>query len=62
MTVGKKLGLIEAYRYLAAYYVQPASKDYGKAKEYLQKILTLDPEDKPAREGIDALEKQKKKP
>ncbi len=63
MASGKyKATLIEAYRYLAAYYVHSEAKDYGKAKEYLQKILLLDPEDKDAIEGIRSLDEQKKNP
>ncbi|MCX6290936.1 MAG: tetratricopeptide repeat protein [Bacteroidetes bacterium] len=53
--------LIESYRYLAACFVKPEWKDFGKAEEYLQKILSIDPEDKEAKEGIDALRKLKKK-
>jgi len=59
MNIAKKSGLIESYRYMAAYYVRPESKDYGKVKEYLQKILDLAPDDKEAKEGIDRLEKEK---
>jgi hypothetical protein len=50
-----KASLIESYRYIAAFYVKPANKDYNKALEYLEKILMLDPDDKNAREGIDAI-------
>lgn len=64
-TLKYKSGLIESYEYLAAIYVRDQSKDYVKTKEYLQKILELDPENEKAIKGLKSLEedkKQKKKP
>lgn len=40
-----KSGLVEGYRYLAAYYVQ-VNKNLKTALEYLNKILEIDPENK----------------
>jgi tetratricopeptide (TPR) repeat protein len=59
-----KSGLIESYRYIAAYFVK-VSKDYDKCEEYLKKILEQDPEDQEAKKGIESIEferKNKKKP
>jgi tetratricopeptide (TPR) repeat protein len=45
-----KTDLIEAYRYMASYYGQ--KDDIKGAKTYLEKILTLDPNDDAAKKGI----------
>ena len=54
-----KAGLIESYRYLSSYYYFQL-KDRNKAKEFLRKILELDPADKDADDGIKGIEFQEK--
>jgi hypothetical protein len=46
-----KMGIIEAYRYLASY-AAIQQNDKVKAKEFIEKILVLDPEDAQAKEAI----------
>lgn len=50
-----KKDLIEAYNYLGTYWVQ--KEDNAKAKEYFNKIIELDPENKTAKEALKALGK-----
>jgi tetratricopeptide (TPR) repeat protein len=59
-TAGKyKAGMIESYRYLASYaYFQ--LKDRQKSKEYLKKILEIDPTDQDAADGIRSIDLQEK--
>lgn len=49
-----KAGLIEAYKYLMSYSVIQ-EKDKKKGKEFIAKILELDPEDVQAKKSLDAL-------
>jgi hypothetical protein len=46
-----KKELIEAYMYFAAYYIN-IKKDVPKAKEYLEKILAIDPAHAQAKEAL----------
>ncbi len=46
---GYKTPTIEAAKYLGDYYVNSAAKDYTKAKEYWNIVLSLDPADKQAK-------------
>ncbi len=50
-----KNGLIEAYRYLAAYYVK-VEKNYRTVLEYLNKALVLDPDNQEVKDWIKSLE------
>ncbi|AEW03453.1 Tetratricopeptide TPR_1 repeat-containing protein [Niastella koreensis GR20-10] len=52
-----KKWLVEAYGYLAAYQTNQV-KDYKSATENLKKILTVDPENKDAKQYISVLEKK----
>lgn len=49
-----KAGLIEAYKYLMSYSVIQ-EKDKKKGKEYISKILELDPDDVQAKKSLEAL-------
>ncbi len=51
--------LKEAYNYLAYYYYN-AVEDYPKSKEYYQKILAIDPENKTAKQMVEYLGKLNK--
>jgi tetratricopeptide (TPR) repeat protein len=48
-----KRSLLEAYYYLAYYWAQ--QEDYEKAKEYFNKMLAIDPENKTALENLEIL-------
>lgn len=50
-----KSGLTEAYRYIAAYYVQ-VEKNLPKAKENLKKILEIDPENQEVKDWIKSID------
>jgi len=50
-----KKDLIEAYTYLGTYYVQ--KEDNTKAKEFFNKIIELEPENKSAKDALKALGK-----
>ena len=60
-----KSGLVESYRYLAAYYVQ-VDKNLKEAKENLKKIIEIDPDNQEVKEWIKsidyALDQKNKKP
>lgn len=60
----KNAYLIEAYRYMASYYAL-IQDDITKAKEYIEKILAIDPNDRQAKEALKAIKEgqaQNKKP
>src|SRR4030095_3542310 len=50
-----KKGLIEAYHYMAVYWINQEEKGNVTAKEYYQKILELDPADETAIENLKIL-------
>ena len=50
-----KSGLIEAYKYIAAYYVQ-VDKNYKEAKNMLTKALDLDPDNQEIKDWIKSLD------
>ena len=56
--VRNKNGLVEAYTYLAVYYVQ--NDDLKTGEEYFEKLLAIDPQDEFARQSLDSLEELKK--
>jgi len=62
MTSSKKMGLIEAYKSLAAIFVNPKRVNLQKLKDYSQKILELDPDDKDAKKWLESIENQQKQP
>lgn len=53
-TKNKNTYLIESYRYMASYYAIN-QENMTKTKEYLEKILAIDPNDKTAQNGIKAI-------
>jgi tetratricopeptide (TPR) repeat protein len=52
-----KAGMVESYRYLAYYYI--LKNDKSKTREYLNKILEIDPSDGPAKKGLEDLDRPK---
>lgn len=60
LTATDKKWIIEAYTYLAAYEMN-TEQDYNEAREYLDKILEVDPENDNAKKYISMLEKNMKK-
>lgn len=60
----KNAYLIESYRYMASYYAL-IQDDITKAKEYIEKILAIDPNDRQAKDALKAIKEgqaQNKKP
>ncbi len=55
-----KAGMIEAYRYLAYYYI--LKNDKTNTKIYLNKILEIDPKDPQALKGLEDIDRPKQQP